>query len=204
MSIETVTDHWAYPRYRATGIGERLRQTRHAAGLALLDVAGLMWETVPLTVSELSRIERGQVIPSPEQGRALTAWMSSQDRLQIAQGIAIPDAAVDHYIATPTPPRGTHPDTSRKAAMSVDRDNARAIHRWIIEQLTDHPDGLTHEQMWTLHFPADPKSSQSGLRTRVSELVRGGVVQDSGRTRTMSTGRQAIVWTLTTQGGTDA
>ena len=99
---------------------------------------------------------------------------------------------------TPTPARTGDPVTSHRAALSVDLVNAKLIHRWILDRLTG-TDGLTHEEIAGLYIPANavgyaPDSSPSGLRTRMSELVRGGMVKDSGRTRRMVTGRQAIVW----------
>ena len=102
-------------------------------------------------------------------------------------------------VTTPTPARTGDPDTSHAAAISVNRGTARAIHQWVIEQLTAFSEGLTHEQLWDRYESVAPpllRSSQSGLRTRVSELVRGGVVRDSGRRAPMRTGRQAIVWEL--------
>ena len=41
-----------------------------------------------------------------------------------------------------------------------------------------------------------PAQSESGLRTRRSELVRMQQLRNSGSTRQMSTGRQATVWEL--------
>ena len=158
-------------------------------------------ELIGLDAPAMSRIERGETIPFTHRAIALTAWLDEQTRLQTPHSRANAPAALSHPIVTPTPARATHPHTSRKAMDSINRETAWAIHNWIIDTLTDQG-GLTHEQLWNrhqLHRGRDhetPKSSQSGLRTRVSELVRGGVIQDSGRTRTMTTGRQAIVWEL--------
>lgn len=102
-------------------------------------------------------------------------------------------------IETPTPARTTDPETSHAAAISVNRTTARSVHQWVIEQLTAFSEGLTHEELWERYLTAAPptlRTSQSGLRTRTSELVRGGVVADSGQRRPMSTGRRAIVWQL--------
>ena len=57
---------------------------------------------------------------------------------------------------------------------------------------------MTDEQLRTRYaMRADvPGQSESGLRTRRSELVRMQQLRDSGTTRKMSTGRQATVWEL--------
>ncbi len=101
-------------------------------------------------------------------------------------------------VKTPTPAHSSHPVTSQKAAASVNYANAQLIHVWLL-QLLDRCGPQTHEEIATLYW-ADrnaPKATSSGLRTRMSELVRGKVVHNSGRTRTMSTGREAIVWERT-------
>ena len=194
-----IEDAWLPARHESARIGERLRELREAAGLRLQDLERVVMCDAPT----LSRIETGQAIPPPHIAERLTAWAAAQTRLQTPYSDATDAPALSPRIATPTPPRATHPVTSRRAMDSVTLETAWAIHRWIIERLTPALDGLTHEQLWRLWLdsrledPAGtPRASQSGLRTRVSELVRGGVVQDSGRTRTMTTGRQAIVWEL--------
>lgn len=42
-----------------------------------------------------------------------------------------------------------------------------------------------------------PNHSESGTRTRVSELVEMGLVKDSGKTKRLPSGRRAIVWKAT-------
>lgn len=202
-------DVWQVARLIAKRHGHLLRQARTEAHMTMVDLCDAVG--IDRDPPFISRVEAGTTIPPEPIGELLTAWMYSQDRLQLAQGVTISDEAVVYQIGTPTPPRATHPDTSRQAAISVNRDTARKVHHWIIGALTDHDDGLTHEQLWDLFSsvytgPAWPevKATQSGLRTRVSELVRGRVVMDSGRRRAMRSGRQAIVWTLTTnEGNTD-
>ena len=39
-----------------------------------------------------------------------------------------------------------------------------------------------------------PEQSVSGLRTRRSELVKRGLVKDSGKKRKLESGRMAVVW----------
>jgi hypothetical protein len=55
--------------------------------------------------------------------------------------------------------------------------------------------GLTSEELETYFRGYKPSSS----RTRISELVRLGMVVDSGRTRPSSSGRKMIVWVATLQ-----
>ena len=196
-----IGDPWRAARRDAYRLGRNIRRIRTLAGMKQSELA----EMIGLDGPQMSRIERGESIPYGHQALSLTAWIDDQTRLQTPYSDATAVPALPPRVATPTPPRATHPVTSRRAVDSVDRETAWAIHRWIIEQLETQctggyvTPGMTHEQFWNLHrarFGDPPPSSQSGLRTRVSELVRGGVIQDSGRTRTMTTGRQAIVWEL--------
>lgn len=195
---------WRSSYTTCTEMGANLRRYRQAAGLTQWQLCEAI-NMVP-DPAMISRIESGFGVPSPIVGERLTAWIMEQavDRLQTRQSVATDPSAMTTHIVSPTPARATHPDTSRKAMDSINRENAWAIHNWIIEELSHVDFGLTHEQLWRRYLaagsealPSSVRTSQSGLRTRVSELVRGGVVRDSGRTRTMTTGRQAIVWELT-------
>lgn len=191
-----MNDPWHFARRIAIARGQQIRRLRTLAGLTQSELADLL--QTGLDASVISRIEGGFAIPTGLQAVRLGDWVASQTGLQTSDSDATGVPALSYPIVTPTPPRATHPDTSRRAMDSVNRETAWAIHDWVIEMLTDHPEGATHEQLWMLYVRLRPeaRTSQSGLRTRVSELVRGGVVRDSGTRRRMSTGRQAIVWEL--------
>ena len=110
-------------------------------------------------------------------------------------------------LRTPTPARRDDPDTSHAAADSIAPFKARALHRWIIAVLVSGP--VTDETLSDEHArecamswgdDGPPSTSSSGLRTRRSELVHHGLVEDSGLRATMTTGRKAILWRLTPLG----
>lgn len=50
-------------------------------------------------------------------------------------------------------------------------------------------------------FMSNPRLAPSTYRTRRSELVRMGWLRDSGRTRTLESGGQGVVWELTGEVG---
>ncbi|WP_051103521.1 hypothetical protein [Terracoccus sp. 273MFTsu3.1] len=87
--------------------------------------------------------------------------------------------------------RATDPETSHEAAASVGdvRESQRFVH-----SLLKASGGATDEALvnttQNLGFPISP----SGLRTRRSELVRLGLVEDSGERERLASGRRAIVW----------
>jgi len=94
--------------------------------------------------------------------------------------------------------RRTDPWTSWAAADSLTglREKQRAV-LWTL--LARHPDGASLDQIVAAYREAayriggPPEQSDSGIRTRVAELQARGYVYDSGRTRTLPTGRQARV-----------
>jgi hypothetical protein len=66
------------------------------------------------------------------------------------------------------------------------------LQQLVFEKIRNHPVGLTDEQIQNL----------TGLRTqsetaRRNELVKLGLVKDSGLRRVASSGRKAIVWVAT-------
>lgn len=83
--------------------------------------------------------------------------------------------------------RRRDPETSREAARSV--ENIWESQRTILE-LLQRRGASTDEEIFMLVSGMSP----SGARTRRSELVKMGLVRDSGQRRKLSTGRRAIVW----------
>lgn len=90
--------------------------------------------------------------------------------------------------------RSTDPATSWEAARSIsdltERQKAVAF-MFIGNPMADHE--LVAEYSKVMHLPYQ---SPSGLRTRRSELVRAGILKDSGRRTETPSGRSAIVWEL--------
>lgn len=93
--------------------------------------------------------------------------------------------------------RNTDPETSREAAGSVEglREKQKAVLRILkgYRELCDERLLLAYRMSG---FQESCPQSDSGLRTRRAELVRKGLIMDSGlRVKTLS-GRNSIVWRL--------
>lgn len=191
-----MTDWWSQIRNEALHEGQRVKDLRWQQNLSL---QGLVDKLGILGRPSLSRIERGIEIPLPHEGEKLTEWM-----LQSLPGI------------TPPPTRATDPDTSRQAAESVKYTTIGQVHRWWLHHLNLHStmdptqldiDGMeqaywtTDAGAWELFKYNHPQlSSESGFRTRRSELVKQGLAADSGLQTKNRTGRNVTVWTITTLG----
>lgn len=96
--------------------------------------------------------------------------------------------------------RRTDPDTSHAAAASISSDKIRLSQEAVrtvvrlIEpccdlEIADYYRRMASARKW-------PPQSDSGLRTRRSELVEKGIVVDSGKRRRLPSGRQSILWRL--------
>lgn len=85
--------------------------------------------------------------------------------------------------------------TSQKAAASVQRMTRK---RQDVMATFRRFGALTDEQLVSVYASMDDVTdqSESGLRTRRSELVRMGLLTDTGQTRPIRSGRQAILWGL--------
>jgi len=94
--------------------------------------------------------------------------------------------------------RTTDPATSLLAAMSVTNLTST---QGAIMGLFHKFKAMTDEQLQTHYRRISrqgdaPYASESGIRSRRSELVAMGKLEDSGDREKMRSGRQAIVWRL--------
>lgn len=87
--------------------------------------------------------------------------------------------------------------TSHEAAESVER--VSKVQVMVLRSLATW-NNLTDEQIlhWTTTWGY--KVSASGLRSRRSELVKAGLVEDSGERGKTASGRKTIIWRLTEAG----
>lgn len=93
--------------------------------------------------------------------------------------------------------RNTDPSTSHDAAKSL--SNVELLRIAIYNILEANPQGLTDGQIQTIYDKARaqyrwPIASDSGMRSRRSELVEQGRVIHSGRYGTTESGRKTIIW----------
>lgn len=87
--------------------------------------------------------------------------------------------------------RRSDPGTSKLAAESISSENIRASQQEILKILATYgplSDGSIYKYV--------KRQSTSGARTRRSELVRQGLVQDSQNRETTVSGRLSIIWEL--------
>lgn len=101
--------------------------------------------------------------------------------------------------------RHTDPETSHLAAAALPADTITARQLAVLAVFCVRS-AMTDEQMLDQYQQSRPLldlpvQSQSGLRTRRSELVHAGLLRDSGLRSLTASGRQAIIWTLTGAGG---
>ncbi len=92
--------------------------------------------------------------------------------------------------------RKTDPTTSHEAAASVENVTATqdAILKVLeVAQFADHQ--LIKYYTLQARYGRFPKASESGIRSRRAELVKRGLVVDTGERETLPSGRKAIVWT---------
>ena len=87
--------------------------------------------------------------------------------------------------------RTTDPKTSHDAAESV--QDVTATQDYVLRALRKPRTDVELLEAYR-NFKRAPRASESGLRTRRSELVRQGLVRDSGRRVVLESGRAAIVW----------
>jgi hypothetical protein len=88
--------------------------------------------------------------------------------------------------------RRTDPWTSHAAADSLTSDKIRRSQDAVLRFLRER--GGMDDGTLVAAYDLQPPQSPSGLRTRRAELVSRGLVRDSGRTITTTSGRKSIVW----------
>ena len=90
--------------------------------------------------------------------------------------------------------RKTDPGTSFIAARSVQNisPTQQGILNLLIEGMTD--ESLVNVYTGLAKGGYVPMASESGIRSRRAELVKQGLVVDTGERATMTTGRLATVW----------
>lgn len=94
--------------------------------------------------------------------------------------------------------RASDPGTSQAAAKTVMRMTDK---RQAVLEAFQYFGPMTDEQLHDAYEERRqcyhwPEQSASGLRTRRSELVRMGALEDAGTKRRMRTGRWAVLWGL--------
>ena len=94
--------------------------------------------------------------------------------------------------------RRTDPSTSWEAARSV--GDIRRSQNAVLSlfsgygPMTDEEAWARYEAAYAQYAPNAPRQVISGFRTRRSELVKAGLLRDTGERRKGSTGRSMIVW----------
>ena len=85
------------------------------------------------------------------------------------------------------------PETSHAAAASVTDLNAKQKGVLVVLKVIGDATADVIIREYSL-YTRIPSQSESGLRTRRSELVRAGYVADTGRPADLPSGRRAIIW----------
>lgn len=91
--------------------------------------------------------------------------------------------------------RATDPETSHKAAASVNLTRGQEIVLEVFERV----DNITDFELCAIlrRWAQDDKRfmiSESGARSRRAELTAAGILEDSGMRSTLESGRSAIIW----------
>ena len=124
----------------------------------------------------------------------------SQDRLRMiaAHGFAYPQeimAMAEALLVKQPAARRSDPETSHAAARAAST-RVTAGRRQVLECFSRHGQMTDEQLVWNMErMPGGiTLKSESGIRTRRSELVKLGKIQDSGRRRLNAKGRRCVVW----------
>jgi hypothetical protein len=95
--------------------------------------------------------------------------------------------------------RNTDPETSHEAAGSIEDEAVTKTQLAIMAILRYRP--MTDQELVVVYrdlveFGDAPQASESGIRSRRSQLVKAGKVEPVGETKTLAN-RRTIVWGLT-------
>lgn len=94
--------------------------------------------------------------------------------------------------------RRTDPETSHEAAASMTLDKLSAQRSLVYDVIRSFGPMTDPAMILAVHARyGKHRESPSGLRTRRSELVRLGLVKDSGEREKLESGRMAILWKVT-------
>lgn len=119
--------------------------------------------------------------------------MSGQDELPLFG----PPADVERAVEPEAHARRSDPETSHEAARSVDK--IRESQEAILAVFREHGRPMTDDELlrrYRASHAHDRPQSDSGIRTRRSELVEANRLVDTGQRVRLSSGRRAIVWSL--------
>lgn len=91
--------------------------------------------------------------------------------------------------------RTTDPATSHEAAASVtDLNTKQEAVLAVLREIGPSTDQRLVSVYMFKKAGSVPRQSESGVRTRRSELTKKGLVRPSGEYRTTGSGRRAIIW----------
>lgn len=141
---------------------------------------------------------------------ARTEALAAVERLESEKGWKVPDAVKESLsmgqttmldapvLADEAYARNGDPWTSHAAASSLSAEDLRATQAAVLACFKRFG-AMYHEELQatyesTRHACGWPQQSVSGLRTRTSELVDGGLIRDSGRTVKLASNKSSIVW----------
>lgn len=99
--------------------------------------------------------------------------------------------------------RNSDPDTSHAAGASITVDRRRQVHQHILDVLAAHGPCTDFDLARLVAPLVGYPIKQTSVGVRRKELVRVGLVADSGQRGTSDTGATAIRWQITTAGRKD-
>lgn len=150
----------------------------HPEHFAVHDGEVLEWPNAGFVRAKVSKAPRrnrkGGLVEIAERTRSRDAETFQDPGVNVAGGV-----------------RPSDPETSLEAALSI-APRTGTQRRAILDAFGEG-DAWTHQDL-EAQFP---DFSPSSVRTRCSELVKGGWIQDSGHRRETEAGLRAVLWTRT-------